>query len=196
MITLFDLSDLSTDAAPIDSQMLKTRKRMLKSALGDRYAKCKEVIGDINRGRTIHYVSQGEWSMHDLCVHVLNQIGPAHVTIATWSMSPVGCQVLINQIEAKQILSINALLDWRVKVRNPEALQLSKYNFNKIHVDNCHAKVTVLHNDSYHVSIVGSANYTNNPRIECGVITEDEGIATFHRTWINQCIDKASPFQN
>ena len=50
----------------------------------------------------------------------------------------------------------------------------------------CHAKLYIMRNDAWAITICGSANLTNNPRIEVSTITEDRQVAGFHVDWIDR----------
>ena len=162
--------------------------------LGKRYQRAKEVIGQISHDETIHYVSAGEWSAHDLLFHLLEQTGPAVVHIATWSITENPARQLVKRLNSGQIVKLNIIFDWRVKVRCPAAFELTKFNSADVRLTTCHAKVTIIENEEWQVAIVGSANYTNNPRIEAGVIACDKRIADFHKNWILQELKNSNPF--
>ena len=192
---LFDLSDIKGIELPQKSKSVSNKSLKNNTVLMKRFDKCSKVIGKIQKDTSIHYVSMGEWSSHDLLKVILEQIGKADVYIATWSISEPGTIMLLNLVKSGLINSILGVFDWRIKVRNPKALQLAKYNFNKIYLTTCHAKVTVICNKDYNISIVGSANYTNNPRIESGVITESKEIADFHKDWISGITKNSKLFE-
>lgn len=192
--SLFDASEIEThQREKTDSQSISTQGKS-EPTLGKEREIVANVIGNISMGKTIHYVSKGEWSMHDLLFHILSQTGPAHVTFSTWSMSEIAVRQMIDAVESGLLLSLAAALDWRVKVRRPEVLELVRFNFENIRLVNCHAKVAVVQNYKWSVVIVGSANFTNNPRIEAGVITCDKAIADFHKEWIQHEINNGSLF--
>ena len=66
---------------------------------------------------------------------------------------------------------------------------------NDIKAAKCHAKVTVIQNETWGISIVSSANYTRNPRIEAGVICNSKEIAEFHKNWIVNELNNTSDFE-
>ncbi len=195
--SLFDIRNISSE---IETQIDKTRSRAKKTkektttALGKITERVQEVIGAVAMGDTIHYVSLAEWSMHDLLFHLLRQTGPADVYVATWSVSEDAVRQLIAKVNDGSIRKISGVFDWRVKLRNPEALALAKFNIADIRLTTCHAKVTVIENDHWSIVIVGSANYTNNPRIEAGVISCDKTAAEFHKTWMLEELKRSDPF--
>jgi hypothetical protein len=53
----------------------------------------------------------------------------------------------------------------------------------------------VIENDEWSITINGSANYTNNPRIEAGCIIPLKASAEFHRKWILELLEKGEPFE-
>jgi hypothetical protein len=54
----------------------------------------------------------------------------------------------------------------------------------------------VIRNAQHALSIVGSANFTNNPRIEAGTVCNSNVIADFHQKWILEVLQNAHPFRN
>jgi len=80
------------------------------------------------------------------------------------------------------------------KVRTPSFLAVARQQFADIRVSSCHAKAFALINDSWAISCVGSANFTNNPRIEAGHISTARNVAEFHADWIRAEIANAAPF--
>jgi hypothetical protein len=176
------------------SKISRVKTRYLNT-LGKRSQKCSEVIGTIKMGSDIHFVSAGEWSSHDLLFHILKQTGPADVYFATWSMTEISIMKILKGIESGLILNIKAILDWRVMVRTPDVYELIKYNIRGFKTTTCHAKITVVQNKKWSVVFLGSANYTNNPRIEAGVISCNVETANFHIDWINNVILGNDPFK-
>ena len=67
-------------------------------------------------------------------------------------------------------------------------------NINKIVMTSIHAKVTVIRSPAGSVTITGSANWTQNPRIEQGVITLDPACADFHISWIKKAMENGELF--
>lgn len=198
MTTLFNMSEIKgcDPKTRCKSEAIKTTKNAQKlTTASKRFQRCADVVGQIQMGTDVHYVSAGEWSTHDLLFHMLAQTGPAEVHAASWSITEDPCRQLIRAIDAGQITSLHLLFDWRVKIRCPEAHALAKHNATSVYLTSCHAKTTVIINKDWQVAIIGSANYTNNPRIECGIICCNAEIAHFHRDWISKTIAASDPFE-
>lgn len=193
--SLFSTADLETVAPKSEKVTGKcVSKGKFGSALGKATQKVEEVIGDLHMGEHIHYASHGEWSAHDLLFHVLEQTGPAKVYISTWSASELAIQQIIDRVKSGAISGLIGVFDWRLKVRKPQVFELAKFNISDIRMTSCHAKVTVVQNDEWSVAIVGSANYTGNPRIEAGVISCDKAAADFHIGWMMAELNNSDPF--
>ncbi|MCP5136573.1 MAG: hypothetical protein H6981_07225 [Gammaproteobacteria bacterium] len=195
LFALTDLADPAPKPETTRSVSLATVDTDQRTALGARLQTCADVIGQIRHGETIHYASMGDWSTHDLVFHLLDQIGPAELHLATWSMTPDPIAQLIRMMDEGRLTAVHALLDWRIKVRGPEVLAMAKHRLARVAVASCHAKVTVLRNADWRIAIVGSANYTRNPRIEAGIITTAPAVAEFHQAWIDAEIRGGKPFE-
>lgn len=154
----------------------------------------REAFGTIKHGYEYPHTTGANWSTHDLIAYCVDQIGACDMTAATWSCATHAADKLITMQTSGQLTSIYMLVDWRVQVRTPGVLELAKCHFNDIRVSSCHAKAFVLMNKNWSISYVGSANFTNNPRIECGHLSTNRHTAEFHRNWIRSEIALAKPF--
>lgn len=146
------------------------------------------VIELIAQDRTIFWVSDGDWSMHDMLVALLNITGPAEVHISSYALGETQARVLSDLKEAGAIKKLIAVLDSRVDVRTAGSLQIMKSICDKLSLVDTHAKVTVVKNDEWSITVVGSANYTTNKRYESGVITTWPAAAEQQLKWINKAL--------
>jgi hypothetical protein len=162
--------------------------------IGKANEKLHQVFGKVIDGQSVHYASLGDWSTHDLLFFLLEQTGPARVYFTTWAISEYAIRQLYQFIEHGLILEIKGIFDYRNGIRKPAELQFLQKITTDIKAAKCHAKVTVIENDCWGISVVGSANYTRNPRIEAGVLCCDKTVATFHRDWILKELSKTSTF--
>jgi len=162
--------------------------------IGKANAKLHQVFGQVAQNQSVHYVSLGDWSTHDLLFFLLEQTGPARVYFTTWAISEYAIRQLYQFIEHGLILELKGIFDYRNGIRKPAELQFLQKITTDIKAAKCHAKVTVIENDQWGISVVGSANYTRNPRIEAGVLCYDKNVAAFHRDWILHELSNTSVF--
>jgi len=162
--------------------------------IGKANAKLTEVFGTLGQDQVIPYVSLGDWSTHDLLFFILEQTGPARVWFTTWAISEYAIRQLYQFVEHGMILQLKGIFDYRNGVRKPAELQFLQKITTEIKPAKCHAKVTVIENDNWGISIVGSANFTRNPRIEAGVLFTCRNVAVFERDWIERELATNSVF--
>ncbi|MFZ4413675.1 MAG: hypothetical protein ACOYOV_11365 [Bacteroidales bacterium] len=141
-------------------------------------------LGIIEQGKFYQFYSYGRFSMHDVIVFLLKQIGPAHIICGTWSISQNSIESLVRLKNKNEILSMAFVLDPRVKVTKAKPLQMLTANFPFV-FSSWHAKVTVMENESWNISIVSSQNMTKNPKIERGCIFTDKETFNFDKNVLN-----------
>ena len=123
------------------------------SFIGEPWTTLSKHIGRIEQGAVINFWTFGRYAMHDLISHICRQIGPCNVTACTWAITEKAVTQILN----------------RRKVRNPVPLQMCRANF-PVTIAPVHAKVAVIWNDQWRISVSGSLNFTTNPQPERGVI--------------------------
>lgn len=156
--------------------------------------KLKSLLAAIEPGKTVFYISDGDWSMHDLVMELLKKYQPADLFISTYALREYPVRQLILAIDRGEINSLNMLLDYRAPVRTPEVFEMAKMNCSRIGLINIHAKITVIESPQGCVTITGSANWTKNPKVESGTISCSPDIAHFYRETLKSLLDNAPVF--
>ena len=132
------------------------------------------------------WVSAGEWSMHQMLLSLLNVTGAAMVMISSYAMGETPARVLAGLKEDKMISELHCVLDDRVDVRNAKSLQLIKNISNSFKLVSCHAKVTLIKNEDWCITVIGSANYTENKRYEAGIISHCPNMYEMNKRWMEK----------
>ena len=153
------------------------------------------LVDSVAPGKQVHFVSDGEWSMHDIVIALLKKFRPAELFISTYAIRDFPIKQLILAQERGEVSGINLVIDSRAQIRSPEGYNLARMNVNRIAQIAIHAKVTVIKSPIGCVSISSSQNWTQNPKIEAGVITCSEEVAAFHIAWINKILADAQIFE-
>ena len=146
-------------------------------------------FGHLKKNTTWHFVSKGNWSLHELIEFILAQTGKADVTFCTWAIRQEPVRALLAMKEGGLIRTINCILDYRASQRDIETTLLVESNFDKVVYKRSHAKVVVIESNDWKVAIIGSQNFTKNPRIECGIVTTELDAVNFHLNWMNDEIE-------
>ena len=150
-------------------------------------------IGGLEPGKIIHVANDSRWSLHELIVYCLKQTGPASLHFCTYAIKEFQARLFSNMLRDGVITELHALIDYRFRQHDPQAEQLLKacctsHKWGK----RLHGKVSVLKNESWAISIVGSANLTTNTSRDTMTITCDDGIANYWINWITKLIKDES----
>jgi len=145
--------------------------------------------------KDIHFISKGDWSTHDLVFHLMKFTGPSELYFTSYSLREYPVRLLLNALDTGMLRSVKCILDSKVKSRLPDVFHLAAHNFAEVKLTECHAKVTVIKNAEHSITIMGSANWTNNPRIEAGFVSMDKALADFHIDWMEKCMKNSNAFE-
>jgi hypothetical protein len=173
MIKLFNISEINPPDFMADAESGSVSDKDLNEQVkrGNAEVKIHHIVGFVKQGDCISFWSNGDWSLWELVAHLLKQTGlGTEVYLATWSISELSARKLCQWMDEGLISKLVGVIDFRSKNRHPAAYHLSKNVFSEIRVAFCHAKVTVLKGNGHCITINGSANWTENPRLESGVI--------------------------
>jgi hypothetical protein len=137
-----------------------------------------KAIGLIKPGTNTHFYSFGNFNLVRLIMYLLKQTGPVHLFMTSYSFSNKSIQQLQNHIENDKLLSFQLLIDNRVRSISPKPFQMIASCFN-YRCTSVHAKIALLWNDNWKISIVTSQNATDNPKMERGIIFTDPAVFDF-----------------
>lgn len=147
-------------------------------------------IGELKNETSYHFDTATTWSLHDLIVYIIQQIGPCDFYFSTYAIKEYQARILSNMKSEGLIKSMHALLDYRTEVHDAAAVQLMEENTNSIGFMRTHSKLSVLINEKLAVVVTGSANMTNNTTADTGVITCVRHIAESRKNWIIKNINE------
>ena len=117
-----------------------------------------------------------EFQLYHLLEFILEQTGAANVILTTFSVSEEFVRKLSQMKTDGLINSLVVVADHRTAVK---ALRLTLFTNNiaeQLMLGNNHAKVLLIENRSWKVSVVTSQNQTRGNRIECGMICTHQDI--------------------
>lgn len=184
-MALFKIDDINSSAFPVarsGSVLIHGQANFwdaTQKTIDEHFNKVEPVADDYH-----HFYSKGAWNMHDLLYYWLRRQGPGMVYLTTWAISEIAMRQLCNFMKDGLITRLYALFDYRNTSRKPAELAFIQKNATEIKLAKCHAKVTVIIPESVPVTIIGSANYTRNPRLETGTVFFGENSARFYQEMI------------
>jgi hypothetical protein len=158
----------------------KPRKRRI---IGNGLASAADMIGPIEHGCEIFGLTGGQFSFIDVMEHVLNQIGPAHCIVSTWTAAYANIEKAMRFCSDSRLFSCRWLIDRSFKTRKPELCKhlLDVFGKDAIRTASSHAKFMLLWNDNWTICIRTSMNLNENPRIEDFEISDDPDLLAYMR---------------
>lgn len=111
--------------------------------------------------------------------------------LATWTISKQNIKRIKEAIETGKIKNITFVFSSTLKGANPALysnlmLNLKQFKQIKLKEINSHAKTFSLSNGIDYITVSGSANWSENPRIENYLILNDKDLFNHHKEWMNE----------
>jgi hypothetical protein len=131
-------------------------------------------LGTLQQGQHIFALTRGQFSMIDAILHVLSQLGEAHISVWTWTVAEYEVQCLNRLRSDERILSGLLVIDHGARAKNEHIIRQwqSVYGETSVRFVLNHAKIATVYNDTYKVLLRGSCNLNKNMRFENLDLTE------------------------
>ena len=150
------------------------------SMLGDGQPASRAVAGLVQGGRVLG-MTTGQFSMIDLLRACLAKTGPADLWLSTWTAGIRDIRNAAFLLERGPIQSLRLLVDRSFASRKPKycAAITRLFGDAAIRCTFTHAKVAIVRNADWAITIRSSMNLNKNPRFENYDIDESREIAAF-----------------
>lgn len=139
------------------------------------FANAAETIGPCKPRMSLFAITRGQWSMIDAVLHVLDEVGPAAVSLWTWTVAEYEVQVLTRMMLDKRITSGRLVIDHGARNKNAAIIAEWQRLFGADSVRYVvnHAKIATIRTaGGLRFLLRGSMNLNFNPRFEQFDITE------------------------
>lgn len=146
-----------------------------RKVANESFKNAAETIGIIKPGMSLFAITRGQWSMIDAVLHVLDQVGPAAVSLWTWTVAEYEVQVLTRLQIDKRITAGRLIIDHGARNKNAQIIADWKTQFGDDSVRYVvnHAKIATIKTASgLQFLLRGSMNLNFNPRFEQFDMTE------------------------
>ena len=150
-------------------------------------------LGELRPDEDIHFYSNGAFNLVQLVLYIIRQTGPAHLFLSSYSIAEESLAILRKKVDEQQIRDVRFLIDNRVRTISPKPFDYLVTAFQDCY--RCcalHAKVALIWNDQWHISVVGSQNATNNPKLERGIIHTSQHVFDFDLKILNHEFDRGT----
>lgn len=145
------------------------RRRAVES-----FQSAAECIGPIEPGMSLFAITRGQFSMLDAILHTLDCVGPARVSLWTWTVADYEIQRFCELMRDGRLTAGRLIIDPGARNRNHGLIAEWRASFGADSVRYVlnHAKIATVETDERRVLLRGSMNLNYNPRFEQLDVTE------------------------
>ena len=166
--------------------MNQTAKSFTKSNVGKQMRVAKkatatQAIGKLEHNTDTFILTYGQFSLIDALLVILDQTGPAHVAISTWTAAHAHLERSAELMATAEILSFRMIVDRSFQSRQPMYYQQMIELFGKdaIRAISTHAKFITVRNDEWNIVMRTSMNLNENPRLENLEVSDNKEFCDF-----------------
>jgi hypothetical protein len=125
-------------------------------------------LGTLAPGFSLFGLTRGQFSMIDLILACLDQIGPARLSLWTWCIAEYEVQCFTRLLIDRRITGALLVIDSQARTRNRALLKewLLVHGPDSIKWVVNHAKLATLESATFKLLLRGSMNLNYNPRFE------------------------------
>ena len=156
----------------------KPRRRVIRAV---KTGSANEAIGKLGAGCEIFTLTYGQFSLIDALCAILEQTGPANITLSTWTAADADLRRAEHLLRSADILSMRYIVDRSFATRMPHYCRAMRELFGDdcIRTTRSHAKWSTVINDTWNLAIRTSMNMNHNPRLETIEISDDPALCEF-----------------
>ena len=125
-------------------------------------------IGPITPGMSLFAITRGQWSMIDAILWCLDQVGPARLSIWTWTIADYEVEVFRGLQQDGRVTSGRLVIDAGARGKNAPLLRdwQARFGLDSIRFVVNHAKIATIETADRRLLLRGSMNLNFNPRFE------------------------------
>ena len=114
--------------------------------------------------------------------------------LATWTISKQNIKIIKEAMESGKLKNLTMVFSSTLKGANPALYAsligaLKSFENVKLKEINSHAKTFSISNGKDYITVSGSANWSENPRIENFLILNDKNLFEHHKDWMSELTD-------
>ena len=180
-MSLFRFDDIDKKDDAVVSATVQTMRNVGASNEG-----ITEIIELVKNNQLVTFLTNGKWSVHQLIVAIFMWFGKGKLSFTTWGLSEPPLRALQLLKEQGYITHLQAILDHRIRERQPIAYQFflgiaDEYGFAK-----SHAKGYFIETDTHKISIIITANLNRNTKNEFGCVIIGTDTFDLYHQWITR----------
>lgn len=144
-------------------------------------ASASAAIGRLDDEQHVFVVTKGQFSMIDIVNCLLDQAGPADVSIMSWTSGPAENAQLKSMLNDGRATRLRLVLDRSFFTRHPENARetVSTVGAANVRATRTHAKIAIVRGAGGCFVARGSMNLNRNPRFEQADVSRSRAVADF-----------------
>jgi len=128
----------------------------------------------------------GTWPLYFLIEHILNKIGPSKIYLSSYTFSEAAIRHLLFLKEEKKITHLTAIFDQGNRRTKTPLLFFAQETIDNLKLCPNHTKIYIFENHTQNLTILASANLSQNRRAETITIdTRQETFDQMKRDYLN-----------
>lgn len=133
-----------------------------------------EAIGPIVAGASMFAITRGQWSMLDAVLWCLDQVGPARLSLWTWTIADYEIDVFNRMRDDGRVTDGRLVIDAAARGKNRPLLDawMGRFGVGSVRYVVNHAKIATIETDTFRLLLRGSMNLNFNARFEQFDISE------------------------
>lgn len=172
----------------------KRRHRMLRTA------SARQALEPFQPGFDYEVMTNGEFSLLDAVLVLLERSGPADVAICTWSAGLYDAEVMNRFIDSGNIRTFRLILDVGFNklagVKEYAVTLMDVFGEEHIRTTRTHAKFVTITNDDVQFTISSTANLNENKRLELFYFSDSPERAAFYEAVVDEVFHEVKPGWN
>ena len=143
-------------------------------------------------------VNKCQFSLLDLVMAVIEQVGPSDLTIATWTPGKAEMESVFQMLKTHKVTRFRLLVDRSFPTRQPQYIEhLHKIaGADSVRQTRTHAKFALIASGDYRITIRTSMNFNRNTRLEQFDLDDDPAIYSFFEAVIDEIFTIVPPGLN
>lgn len=176
------------------------RKRPVRRHRFLRTNSARQALEGFGEGMEYEVATNGEFSLLDAILVLLERTGPADVAISTWSAGLYDVEVANRFMNTGLIKSIRFILDVSFKTtggaKGYSSLLMDMFGEECIRTTRTHAKFVTITNDEHKITISSTANLNENKRLEIFYFSDDPARAAWYLEMVEELFHDVKPGWN
>jgi hypothetical protein len=145
----------------------------------------------LDRKATVPYYSEAEFSMHELLEFLVEMTGPASILLTSFSITEAAIRTFHRLSDENRLKSIRCIFDNSVRMHRLGLLFFALNVTSEIALTKIHAKIIMIENENWKLTVISSANFNVNDKIEAGIITGCTDIFSFYSQKFEETFKKS-----